>query len=268
MEPESGARSRDSGPRAITRVLDLLWLLAGESEGLSLAELSASLAVPKSTLLGTLRGLSDRHYLTQAGGNYQLGSTAYHLASRLVAKWSAPEMVRTQVNAVARETGESVGFAIADWELGQAIYIEAVNSTQPVRYAMQAGLRAPLYASAAGRVLLAFAPTQRTDIYLESATLRSLTTQTRTDPTAIRANLAEIRAQGFCASFGELLSDTAAIAVPVSGPDGRTLGSMMVAAPLDRMRANYPALLEAIVQAGRRASLGRDDPIPLTPSDG
>jgi len=250
------AEERPKGPKAITRVLDLLGLLAGKQDGMSLAELNAATSVPKSTLIDTLRCLTDMHYLSCHEGRYRLGPAAYHFASRIASHWSAPEMIRVQVKALAKETRESVGFAIADWEIGQAIYTEASNSSQPVRYAMQAGLRAPLYASAAGRVLMAYAAPGQVEDYLARAHLRQLTKETRTDPDSIRANLAEIRAQGYCASFGEMLSDTAAVAVPILAPDGDMLGALMLAAPLDRMKLNFQRLLDATQAAGRRASAG------------
>ena len=255
MEMTANA-ARAKGPKAIARVLDLLSLLSGKPDGMSLSDLSLAMSVPKSTFLDTLRGLCELHFLVHEDGRYRLGSAAYQFASRLISSWSAPEMVRTEVKALARVTAESVGFAIADWEIGQAIYMEAVNSRQAVRYAMQAGLRAPLYASAAGRVLLAYASPRRLDAYLAGANLRPLTGSTRTDPEAIRQNLAEIREQGYCASFAELLDDTAAISVPIFGPDRQTVGAMMVAAPLDRMKRNYDDLLAAVIAAGKRASAG------------
>ena len=242
------------GPKAIARVLDLMTMLASKHDGMSLADLSAAMAVPKSTFVDTLRGLCDLGYLSHRDGRYRLGPKAYHFAGRILSNWSPPEMIRAQVKRLGEETRESVGFAIADWEIGQAFYTEAVNSTQPVRYAMQAGLRAPLYASAAGRVLLAYAPTEVSKAYLARAHLKPLTKGTRTDPASIRANLEDIREQGYCASFGEMLSDTAAIAVPVRGPDGDTLGALMLAAPLDRMKLHFPRFLALIIQAGREAS--------------
>lgn len=250
------AEPRAKGPKAITRVLDLLDLLSGKPDGMTLADLSLAMSVPKSTFLDTLRGLCDRHFLVHEDGRYRLGSSAYHFASRIVRNWSAPEMIRVEVKALAHDTAESVGFAVADWEIGQVFYTEAVNSTQPVRYAMQAGLRAPLYASAAGRVLLAYASPERLDAYLARAHLKPLTGNTRTDPQVIRAHLAEIQAQGYCASFGELLADTAAIAVPIFRPDGLMEGAMMIAAPLDRMKQNFDRFLAAVIKAGKRASAG------------
>jgi len=256
METNGATKDRAKGPKAVTRVLDLLMLLAAKPDGLTLSEVSAAMSVPKSTFLDTLRCLYENQYLLCTDGRYRLGPSSYHLASQIVTSWSAPEIIRAAVKALAIETGESVGFAIADWDIGQAIYMEAINSRHPVRYAMQVGIKAPLYASAAGRVLLAYASEQRVDSYLDHGHFRALTGQTRTDAASIRAGLRDIRAQGYCASFGEMLSDTAAIAVPVLGPKGKPLGAMMLAAPLDRMKTNYDRFLNAVTEAGRKASAG------------
>lgn len=253
MQPKP-SEPRPQGPRAITRVFDLLKVLSGKTDGLTLAELSTATSVAKSTMIDTLRGLCDSRYLRLRDGRYFLGPAAYHFASRIVANWSAADMVSQQVRKLADETGESVGFAIVDWDIGQAFYTVAMNSRHPVRYAMHPGLRAPLYASAAGRVLLAFAETERVENYFARAHLKSLTGATRTSPEVIRENLRQIRADGYCASFGEMLPDTAAIAVPVRGPEGEHVGALMVAAPLDRMKANYERLLEATIEAGHQAS--------------
>lgn len=242
------------GPRAVTRVLDLFLTLAKHTDGLPLAQLSAELGVAKPTLLDTLRGLCDQHYLTSADGRYRLGSGAYRLAGRIIAAWSPPEALRREVKQLADQTRESIGFAIPDWELCQVIYTEAINSTRAVRYAMHQGIRAPFYASAAGRVILAYSDSHRVDAYLARGPFTAMTPNTRVTAEAIRENLAEIRARGFCASFGEMLPETAAVAAPVFGRDGQIIGAMMLAAPIERMREQVDAYQTALVEACRKAS--------------
>jgi IclR family acetate operon transcriptional repressor len=255
MSSSTGDEPRTTkGPKAIGRVLDLLLLLSRHRDGLSLTDISSAMAVPKSTFLDTLRGLCDLNYLVHEEGRYRLGPVAYRLAGQILSTWSAPDIVRHPVKVLAKTTHESVGFAIVDWEIGQAIYIEAINSTQTVRYAMHRGIRAPLYASAAGRVLLAYAAPDRVKTYLKRAKLRPLTASTRTTEADIMAHLEEIRGTGYCASFGEMLSDTAAMAVPVFGPGDENIGAMMLAAPLDRMRTNYDDFLALLIAAGHQAS--------------
>jgi len=248
------AEAKVRGPRAITRVLDLFALLAKNKDGLSLSQLSTELAVAKPTLLDTLRGLCDQHYLTQGEGTYRLGSGAYRLAGKIIAAWSPPEALRREVKQLADLTRESVGFAIPDWELTQVIYTEAINSTRAVRYAMQPGIRAPFYASAAGRVILAYGDRERVSAYLARAPFKALTPNTRVTAVDIRQNLAEIRASGYCASFGEMLEETAAVAAPVFGHDGQIMGAMMLAAPIERMRESVDAYRAALMEACRRVA--------------
>lgn len=242
------------GPRAVFRLLDLLKLLAAHRESLTLTEVSVALGVSKSTFIDTLHGLTARGFLIQEANRYRLGPAIHRLAADIMTNWSPPEAIRHYVRQVAAETGESVGFAVPDWEIGQVIYIEAVNSIHPVHYAMRAGIRAPLFASASGRVILAHSPVERTTTYLGKARLTEFTPATRTTRESILENLEEIRKVGHCASFGEMLSDTAAIAVPIFGPDGSILGALMLAAPLERLKTSFDALLACLVAAARTAS--------------
>lgn len=261
--PMSGAAS---GPRAMSRVLRLMALLAARRGGLTLSEASEALEVPKSTLLASLKALVTDGFLISEGGLYYLGPATYRLAGGVLASWSMPDLVRPYVRGLAEETRESVGFGIVDWEIGQVIYTDGVNSSQPVHYAMRAGLRAPLYASAAGRVLLAYAPEPRRAEYVARMPFKALTEATLTTAERLNENLATVRELGYCASFGELLKDTAAIAVPVFDPGNEIVGALMVAAPLERMRANYDQLLDAVRSFGRRASgmeANRIDPSPM-----
>jgi DNA-binding IclR family transcriptional regulator len=251
LEPRSGA---SGGPKAMTRVLRLFDLLARQREGMSLSEISAALDVPKSTFLGSLRALAADGYLICNGGSYRLGPAAYRLAGTIQAGFVMPDIVRHYVRDLASRTRESVGFAIVDWDLGQAIYIDAINSTQPVHYAMRAGIRAPLYASASGRVLLAYASEEQRAAYFARAKLRKLTSETVIEPVVIEHRLEEIRTKGYCASFGEMLPDTAAIAMPIFDPLGHISGSLMLAAPIDRLKENFDTLLGHLLEVGHTAS--------------
>jgi len=238
----------------MSRVLRLFDILAHHRGGMTLSALSQALDVPKSTFLSSLRPLVADGFLLCEGNLYRLGPNAYRLAGSVLASWSLPELIRPFVKALASATGESVGFGIADWEIGQVIYTDAVNSIQPVHYAMRAGLRAPLYVSAAGRVLLAHArPEQRAE-YFSRTQFKALTPVTKISVPAIEETLDAVRRLGYCASFGEILRDTASIAVPVFDSSDAVIGALMVAAPLDRMRITYRVLLSEVVRAGRQAS--------------
>lgn len=256
LEQEENGRggAAAGGPRAMTRVLRLFDFLSQNRAGMTLSELSQALGVPKSTFLSSLRALTSDGFLICEGNVYRLGPCAYRLAGNIIMAWSQPEIVRYYVRELAAATRESVGFAIADWDIGQAIFTDAVNSQQPVHYAMRAGIRAPLYASAAGRVLMAHATAAQCQEYLARGHFRALTPATRTTPEKLEESLDAIRRQGYCASFGEMLKDTAAIAVPVFDASDVIIGALMVAAPLDRLRSSFDKLLAQVLHFGRQAS--------------
>ncbi len=238
----------------MSRVLRLFNLLSNSREGMTLSEVSLALDVSKSTLLDTLRALVADGFLMTRGSQYLLGPGAFRLAATILSAWSLPDIVRHYLRDLWRTTDESVGFAIADWDIGQVIYTDAENSIQPVHYAMRIGIRAPLYASAAGRVLLAFDAGEKRDAYLARGNFKPLTEATRTTPEDIRESLRAITELGYCASFGEMLRDTAALAVPIYDAAGTTIGALMVAAPLDRMKTNFDFLLGELIRCGRQAS--------------
>lgn len=258
------AETSAAGPRAMSRVLKLFDLLARNRGGLTLSAISSALDVPKSTFLASLRALVADGFLLAEGNLYRLGPNAFRLAGSILSSWSMPDIVRHYVRHLASETGESVGFAIADWEIGQVIYTEAVNSIQPVHYAMRAGLRAPIYASASGRVLLAHAAPDRRRDYLARTQFKALTPVTKTTPASIEETCDSVRRLGYAASFGEMLRDTASIAVPVFDASDAVIGALMVAAPLDRMRSTFRSLLTLVIQSGRKASGLPDIDVPAS----
>lgn len=242
------------GPRAMSRVLQLFSLLSAHREGMTLTRLSQALDVPKSTFLNSLRPLVSEGFLIADGPLYRLGPAAFRLAASIMSAFSLPEMIQTFVRSLAEVTRESVGLGVADWDSGRVVYIEAVQSTRPVLYAMRAGISAPLYASAAGRILLAHASEALREAYLDRKNFRPLTANTQTDPARLREQLNLIRAQGYCLSFGELLEETAAMAAPVFGADDQLLGALMIGAPIERMRANVDQFLAELLETSRRAS--------------
>nr|WP_314437260.1 IclR family transcriptional regulator [uncultured Brevundimonas sp.] len=251
--PPPSARDQ-GGPRAIGRVLSLLNLLARRRDGMTLSELSQALDVPKSTFLASLRGLAADGYLVHRAGVYALGPAAFRLAGAMMAAWSMPDVMRHYVQELAQATNESVGFAVADWDIGQAIYADGVSSRQTIHYSMRPGIRVPLYASAAGRVLLAHASPAQRHAYFTKAHFRALTPATLTDPTEILAALEAIARQGYCASFGEMLKDTAAIAAPVFDAHDQPLGALFVAGPLERLKAHEDELLAEVLRHAAAAS--------------
>ncbi|HEV7912721.1 MAG TPA: helix-turn-helix domain-containing protein [Albitalea sp.] len=68
---------------ALTRVLQLLRLLAERPGGLALAPLSVALQAPKTSVLSLLRGLTAHGYLERSDTVYRLGAESLALGTLL-----------------------------------------------------------------------------------------------------------------------------------------------------------------------------------------
>ncbi len=252
-----GARSdkdEAGGPRAMSRVLKLMSVLAKAPEGLSLTDLASALDTAKSTMLASLKPLAADDFLVAEGSLYRLGPRAFRLAAEIGSAWSLPRTLRGYLRALADRSGESVGLAVLDAEMRRSVYVDVIESQRPVRYALKIGMSGPLHSTAAGRVLLAHQPKPYQDAFFKSGKLAAITSRTTTDAKALMTQLDTVRREGYWLSIGETIEDSAAIAAPVFGPNGDVLAALTIGAPSDRMQTNLDAMREALVEISAHAS--------------
>ena len=250
-----GAASREGGgPRAMTRVIRLCETLAQNSTGLTLSELSARLETPKSTLLNSLRPLVQDDFLAVEGPLYRLGPAAFRLAAQITSAWSLPRLVSGYMRELASQTGESVGLAVPDWPSRRAVYIEAIQSPRPVLYAMKVGVSGPLYATAAGRVMLAHTSKDWLDTYLETTRFKPFTRHTQVEAGVIRQELMQAREQGWWLSVEQLLDGTATLAAPIFNAEGGAAAAISLGAPVERMQRDEESLRGLLLAMTLRVS--------------
>src|SRR5438552_10366109 len=95
-EPSPGQarpRSRDAGPRALGRALEVLESLARRRDGATLSGLSQRLGSPKSSLLYLLRPMARLAYLVRSpAGRYQLWPPAFTLARPALPNRELPQL--------------------------------------------------------------------------------------------------------------------------------------------------------------------------------
>src|ERR1700739_3579940 len=110
VQPEktSPAAERDvAGPRSLMRLLGLFDVLSLAPNGLSLAELNATLDSPKSSLLNLLPPLVADGYLVHSAGTYRLGPSIFRLASGVLSAWKLPNLIRPFLEELVERTGET-----------------------------------------------------------------------------------------------------------------------------------------------------------------
>jgi len=241
-------------PRSLTRVLGLFGAIAKSDDGLTLAQLSAALEAPKSSLLLLLKPLVSMGYLNHASARYTLGTALFRMASEILSVRQFPKLIRPYMEELVARTRESVFLAVLDRDAKVVTYVECVESPHAVRYVVPAGTTRPLYPSAAGRVLLAFQDEAWREHYLKSIKLKALTSKTVTDRDALRRELDAIRKAGVAVTVSEAVDGAAGVAAPVFGADGAVTHALLVGAPAARFQSQLPALRKAILEVAADAS--------------
>ena len=233
------------GPRSMTRLLALFDALAASPDGLTLAELSTMLDSPKSSLLNLLRPLVAEAYLIHGGATYRLGPSIFRLASRLLESWHLLRTMRPFMEELAARTGESVLLSVMDPDKKLLTYVDIVHSMHPVRYQIAVGTVRPLYASTAGRLLLAYADRAwRTD-YLQNVEF-TIPIALQITKRWLKRELAQIVEDGVSWSVDGFVVGMSAVAAPLFDRSGGCVASLNIAGPTDRFRANLESRKAAV----------------------
>ncbi|NMB55612.1 MAG: IclR family transcriptional regulator [Leptolinea sp.] len=145
------------------------------------------------------------------------------------------------------------------------ICVERLESAQTVRIVARIGRRLPLYAGSAGKVLLAFLPSDRLREILPSLKMEPLTPNTITDRSRLEHELVTIRKNGFAVSHGEWISDASGIAAAIFDQFNEPVGAISISGPTQRFTSRVielftPPLIHAAVEISR--DMGYRGPFP------
>jgi len=230
------------------RVIQILEAVALSRAGLRHAEIAQTLQIPKGSLSRLLADLVAQEYLTpkEDGKQYLLGPQVLVLARHYIAGLDLVQMGRSIVSELVVRTGESGEIAVRRGDEVIIVYREV--SSRSLSSCMQIGDRAPLYATAAGKAILAHLPPEEIDAYLSSRRFQALTRKTVTSLAALRGELEAIRAGAVAYSREEHTEGIVAMALPVFGFDGLVAGSIVV--PMPSIRFNRQK--EKVIERGLR----------------
>jgi IclR family transcriptional regulator, acetate operon repressor len=251
---ESATAAEGSFARSATRLVALFEALATSEEGVSLADLSAGIGAPKSSLLGILRSMVANGYMEHGHGLYRLGPKSFRLAADILAIRRFPNLVRPILQELAAKCGETVFLVVLDHLAQRCSYADVIESANPVRYTVPTGTSRPLYSSAGGLMLLAYQEPGWIDAYIRVTHLEPLTPRTISDPATLRERLATIRREGFAISRGETIPGATGLAAPIFNADGSVTAGLLIGLPMERFEERLPELKRLLHEATTRVA--------------
>ncbi|MEN8652686.1 IclR family transcriptional regulator [Streptomyces sp. 21So2-11] len=222
-----------SAVQSVDRAVSVLEILARLGEA-GVTEIADELDVHKSTAFRLLGVLENRGLVGQAKdrGKYYLGAGVLRLAGAAAGRLDISQESAPVVRELADDAGETVNIAVLDDD--GAVNVMQARGAASVTAQNWLGRRTPLHATSSGKVLLAGLSTPMQEIVL-ARRLPRFTERTVTSAAELRAQLADIAAQGYAVVAEEMEVGLSAVAAPVRAHDGQVIGAVSISGPVYRM---------------------------------
>lgn len=224
------------------RVLRLIEHLAGATLPLTLSQLASRMQVPKATMMRTLDNLERHGYVlrTPFGRGYVPGAAATNMALITLRNNALIRLCRGILGNLVAATGENCNLAVPKGNV--VVYIERVETDQPLRLHLVPGAEAPMHCTASGKLFLSRLSLAEQRKLISTLPLTRMTAKTITDPARLSADLAQVAKQGIGIDDEEYILGMVAIAVPICAADGQVVAA--VACHASEARKSARQLLE------------------------
>lgn len=190
-------------------------------------------------------------YVETDGNRFSLTAKILELGYSYLSTLDVGGTVSTQLELVTQQLGESSSAAVLEGE--NIVYIARIPVRPLMAFNLQIGARLPAYATSMGRVLLSALPEEELDNLLAKSDLIQLTPNTLTSPSALKAEIAKVRTQGYAINDQELELGLRSIAVPVFNRNGKLRLTLNVSChssktTVDRMISEFVPVLKDTAQ--------------------
>lgn len=240
---------RANSPQSVTRVIRILEALCASAEPCTLADLSRTIDTPKSSLAALLRGLAEEDFVVLSDGAWRLGPGAFGLGSALIEarrRLQSSDVIRDGIRRLAERSGETALLGVRDRAGDEMTYVDLIESRNAVRFAVSVGDRRPLYCTAGGRALLAAAPEEELQRYLDRIVPEHLTKATETDKKELAEAVCRARDSGVAQTVDQAADGVTGTAAVVRDATGAVVGALIVAAPSSRLKDRLEELARLV----------------------
>lgn len=226
--------------KSLVKAMHVLECFSVQQPELGVSDIAKMLDLQKSTVFNILNTFEACGYIIQdpKSDKYHLGMKVLHLGYIVNHHMGLRDMFLPCLSRIADETGEVSYFGILDNR--EVLYIEAAYPKNHPQTRNILGERAPLYCTGLGKAMLAFLPEEEQQLVLRGE-LKKYTQYTLSDPTALQAQLRQIRTQGYAIDDMEHELGIRCVAVPVFGASNAVIAAVSISGP--SMRFNHDTLV-------------------------
>ena len=228
----------------VGKALEILDLVASFERPVRFSDVLERADFPKATVYRFIQTLTSQGML-----NYDPDRQTYALGIRLVrlahSAWqqsSLAPVAHPHIEKLAQEVGETVHLAQLDH--AQVLYVDKIDPSKPIEMFSQAGKVGPAYCTGVGKAMMAYLDQPHLDEVIEQQSFHVFTEHTLANAQSLRAELIDIRSNGYGFDREEHEPSIICIALPILTAQCRVLGALSVTSSTARTNL---AALEALV---------------------
>jgi TRAP transporter TAXI family solute receptor len=234
----TGRRAAEEAGSSVAKAVEILRCFAGDQEQWGIRELAATLGHPVSTVHRLLQILRRERMLDfdPASRKYRVGVELTRISAVLSRRLKVRELARPLMEELVARFNESCWLAIHDAQDEAVVYVDEVESSQPLRHHAPIGRRERLDQTAAGQVVASLLTGGR-----PSRGFRQMPDATES-----------VSRHGYAVSTLLEWESASMIAAPILDSQNAPIGSLCLVVPAHRRTDAGEAAMGAAVAAGAR----------------
>jgi DNA-binding IclR family transcriptional regulator len=220
-------------PVAAQRAFQVLEHLARHGAS-SLQSIAQQMDLPRSSLLGLLQVLESMGYIRRPDeGRYALGYQLLTLSQALLEELDLPTEALPGMGRLTEQTQETTHLGLLDGS--EVVYIQKVESPRSIKLASKIGSRASCHSTSLGKILLAWLPEAKLSQILPQLNFVPRMPNTLLTLDAYRAELEQVRRQGYAVDNEENELGVRCVAAPIRDHRGEIVAALSVSGLTSRL---------------------------------
>lgn len=232
--------------RATIRVIEILDLISECSSGVSLTEISTKIDAPKSSIYPILKTLSENNLLTYNPNNftYRIGYKTFELGNCYLDNFNIMDEIKVSMTNIVNICLETCHFAVLIE--GDVLYLQKIDSPEPIRMMSTLGKRIPAYGTGLGKALLIDHEMHQLKKMYPNGLVK-MTENTICSFEELYKQLTQARIEGFVYEIEESNDHIRCIAIPLR-KKGVIVGALSVAIPTFRYSEDKAVIIKQLLK--------------------
>lgn len=226
---------RGCGVPSVERALRIFELLSHSQRGLSLSEISRTLALPKSSAFLVVTTLEQNGYLqkNKQTGHYCFGLKLISLSRSALENLDLRQVARPFLQKLAQETRLTVHLAVL--ERGEAVLIDKIEAPGLVKLATWVGRRMDVNCTGVGKALIAFLPKESFEQEIRGKVLAKHNDQTIVSVRGLEKELTRVRELGYSFDDEEDEIGLRCVGAPIFDYNRAAIAALSVAGTVNQL---------------------------------